>query len=130
MTSLKGLMVLTALVPLASAWADLSVWDLAKRNAHSVEGRITAILVDEDEKKILLKVETGPQVTQTVKVCSQDVGSDVKSFEQGEKMALMRQAFGSGARVQLSFNGPFDRCLTHITYSQSAQTSKEEPKSI
>ena len=104
------------------SWADWSgptIWEANKAKANQIEGRIKAIMVNEDQNQILVSLEPadGPQHVQTIKVCNQDFGSDVRNFQQSEKMALLRQAFSRGDKVRVSYGSAFDRCLSSISYS-------------
>lgn len=98
--------------------SDWSVWQAAKKSQYEVEGKIRAIVSNEDEQQILVRVEssTKPTRVETLKVCTHDNGSDYRNWQQSEKMALLRQAFQRGDRVGLSYGGPFDRCLSGIRY--------------
>jgi hypothetical protein len=113
-------------------FASFSVWQTAKQKTNSIEGKIKAIVVDEQERRIVLKVETDQAQVQTVKVCALDADNGFQTFEQSEKMALMRAAFAQGQRVHVSFNGPFDRCLSAIQYTSSntATAQKASGESI
>lgn len=95
-----------------------SIWDSTKAKSYQVEGKIKSIAFNEQGREVLVKVESAKDTkdVQTVKVCSFDQSSDIRSVEQSEKMALLRQAFARGDSIQLSYNGPFDRCLSSIQY--------------
>ena len=115
MKTLKILFVLTVLMmPFKFTWAEASIWESAKRQTNSIEGRIKAIVLDENERQVVLKVETSASHMQMIKVCEDDIGYDFRTFEQSEKMHRMRKAFRGGSRVKISYNGPFDRCLSTI----------------
>lgn len=121
---MKSVLILILALP-SLGWSESSIWQIAKQKSNSMEGIIKAIVVDEDQKQILLKVETDQSELKTVQVCAQDLGNDFRNFEQSEKMAFMRQAFARGDRVQVSFNGPFDRCLSQINYTANHKNQAE-----
>ncbi len=121
------LLVFTAIFCFAGLQAgasDWSVWQSAKTSQYQVEGKIRAILSNEDDQQILVRVESSadPSRVETLKVCSHDLGSDYRNWQQSEKMALLRQAFERGDKIGLSYGGPFDRCLSGIRYEIPTKT--------
>lgn len=131
MKTLKMLFVLTSfVVPFELTWAELSVWDSAKRQTNSIEGRIKAIVLDENQRQVHLKVETSDSQIQTVKVCNDDIGYDFRTFEQSEKMHRMREAFRGGSKVKISYDGPFNRCLSSIDFVTPTATASAKSESI
>ncbi|MGE3386227.1 MAG: hypothetical protein AB7K41_05820, partial [Bdellovibrionales bacterium] len=83
------LLLAVILIPVRFAYGDWSVWDSTKESSYQVDGKIKSISFNEQDRAILVKVEslTEPGEVETVKVCSFDQSSDIKSVEQSEKMA-------------------------------------------
>ena len=125
MRPMKAILILATLAPTTVAWGERTGWDQIKQKTNSIEGRIKSIMVADN--RITVKVETSPSTFKIVDVCTHDLGSDFKNFEQTENMALMRDAYRQGQIVQISFNGPFDRCLDTIQYSQRHKPAPEKP---
>lgn len=124
---LASLLIPAASIAESSLWGSLrqekTVWKSSKPDGHSVTGKIKAIVVDEDEDRIFVKVETASHDVQTLRVCNQNADSAIRTFGDSEKMNLMRQAFESGRTVRVSFESAFDRCLSSIDYSHSEKTT-------
>lgn len=125
-------LVVVILVPAAafadsSIWSSIgqnaSVWNQQRDNSNSLEGRIKAIVVDEDQDRILVRVETGSLETETVTICDEKVDSTIRTLREVEKMNLMRQAFENGRRVRISYRSPFDRCVSKVVYSNTEKAN-------
>lgn len=107
---------------LDQAWSDLSVWDAAKENSYMVEGQIKTISINEDSQQVTIRVQTSDEATETrtLRVCNHDAGSDTRNWQQAEKMNLLRQAFNQGDRVKVSYGGPFNPCLSSVSFTSKA----------
>ena len=98
------------------AFGEWSIWEKTKKNSYQIDGYIKTIAVNEDQHQIIVRVAKAENPTQvdTLKVCYLESGSDLKSFEQSQKMETLRKALASGERIKVSYNSPFDRCLSHV----------------
>lgn len=117
MKFLCALSTLLCVIAGTQLWAaEPSVWEQAKAKSYGIEGRVKAISIDESARQVTVKVEQWKDSSkvESVKVCSQDLGSSIQTFEQSEKMTELRQAMAQGTRVKIVYNGPFDRCLSQV----------------
>ena len=111
-------------IPAQFAFGDNSVWNSLKTSTYQVDGKITSIAFNEEQREMLVKVESAkePGEVETVKVCSFKNKDDIQYVEQTEQMNKLREAFARGDRVQLSYNSRFDRCLSSINLKSSDKT--------
>jgi len=110
-----------------SAYADMSVWEKANIEAHSVTGKVVSIATDDD--KILVRISDGKS-TETFKVCSIYPGGDF-TLAESERVKSLREAFNHGDTVRASYNGAFDRCLSTVEVTHEKEDTpkdKETPK--
>lgn len=107
------------------ALANTSVWDEAKREAYQITGKITSIATNDTE--ILVRINDG-QITETYKVCSSYPGGDGLNMVEAERMKSIRDAFSHGDTVKVSYNSPFDRCLTSVELSREIKAEKVATK--
>lgn len=95
----------------ASAIGATSVWDEARRDANVVTGKVVSIATNDNE--VLVRISDGAK-TETYKVCAVYPGGDGLNIAENERMRSLRDAFNKGDKVKVSYNGPFDRCISTV----------------
>lgn len=98
----------------AHAW---SVWDDAKVNAASFEGKIKSIAVEGDVITVKIAAKTGKKSEQveSFNVCSEFKGGDNQNLTESTRAELLRDAFNRGETVKVSYGGPWSRCISSVT---------------
>lgn len=107
--------LVTTLLPVHADWSTFeTVWEKSKEEAHSFEGVIKVIYVDDEEDRIMVRMKSEDQVDlEEFMVCPNGIQSALNQNESTE-MRLIRQAFANGTTVKVGYEGPFQRCISSI----------------
>jgi hypothetical protein len=106
-------------------FAATSVWDNAKLSSYQMTGKINSIAINDQEILIRITSKNGNKVNaETFKLCSSYPGGDSLNMAESERMKLVRAAFQQGDSVQVSYGGPFDRCLSSVSITKEDELEK------
>lgn len=111
--------------------AHASVWGAAKASAYTAKGRVHSLSVNQDDTLVRLAVrDDGSKSShiETFKLCSRYMGA-VGNVETN-RLAQLRDAFDSGEVIEISYDSPFDHCVTSVTRTKNlrADNSPRHPK--
>lgn len=92
-----------------------SVWDqMQHESANASTGKITSLEIGDQGIEIGV-TSNGDQAT--TKFCDDSAGSEGESYRSAQAVArleILREAFKSGEKVELTYDGPWKPCLRSV----------------
>ena len=116
----QSLLLSILVVVSTPSFAQMSVWEQSKAAAaYKVTGQIQEVMIDEDNKQVLIQLKNenpaAVNAVETFRLCSDNLGATKEEFFKRAQMDLIRDAISKKTTVRLSYNGPFNSCISTVS---------------